>query len=46
MLFRSHRQRLLQKGEQAASALLMPIALMFVGVMLIVIASALQSFSL
>ncbi len=45
-LWSQHRQRLLQKGEQAASALLMPIALMFVGVMLIVIASALQSFSL
>ena len=40
------RQTLLQKGEKAASALLMPIALMFGGVMLIVIASAIQSFSL
>jgi tight adherence protein C len=45
-LWEQHRQRLLQKGEQAASALLMPIALMFFGVMLIVITSALQSFSL
>ena len=40
------RQTLLQKGEKAASALLMPIALMFFGVMLIVIASAVQSFSI
>lgn len=45
-LWAQHRQRLLQKGEQAASALLMPIALMFFGVMLIVIASAIQSFSI
>lgn len=45
-LWGQHRQRLLQKGEQAASALLMPIAMMFFGVMLIVIASAVQSFSL
>lgn len=40
------RQNMLQKGEKAASALLMPIALMFFGVMLIVIAAAMQSFSL
>lgn len=45
-LWGQHRQKLLQKGEQAASALLMPIALMFLGVMLIVIASAMQSFSI
>lgn len=45
-LWGQRRQRLLQKGEQAASALLMPIALMFFGVMLIVIAAAMQSFSL
>lgn len=45
-LWSQHRQRLLQKGEQAASALLMPIALMFFGVMLIVIASAVQSFTM
>lgn len=45
-LWGQHRQRLLQKGEKAASALLMPIALMFAGIMLIVIASAMQSFSL
>lgn len=45
-LWGQHRQRLLQKGEQAASALLMPIALMFAGTMLIVIVSAMQSFSL
>ena len=44
-LWGQHRQRLLQKGEQAASALLMPIAMMFFGVMLIVVASAVQSFS-
>lgn len=40
------RQYLLQKGEKAAGALLMPIALMFFGVMLIVISAAMQSFSL
>lgn len=45
-LWGQHRQKLLQKGEQAASALLMPIAMMFFGVMLIVIASAVQSFSM
>lgn len=45
-LWAHHRQTMLQKGEKAASALLVPIALMFVGVMLIVIAAALQSFSL
>lgn len=45
-LWSQRRQRLLQKGEQAAGALLMPIALMFFGVMLIVIAAAVQSFSL
>lgn len=45
-LWAHHRQMMLQKGETAASALLMPIALMFVGVMLIVIAAAMQSFSL
>ena len=32
-LWAKHRQTMLQKGEQAASALLMPIALMFLGVM-------------
>ena len=45
-LWAQRRQYLLQKGEKAASALLMPIALMFAGIMLIVIAAALQSFSL
>lgn len=45
-LWAQRRQRLLQKGEKAASALLMPISLMFFGVMLIVIAAAMQSFSL
>lgn len=45
-LWAHHRQVLLQKGEKAAGALLMPIALMFFGVMLIVIAAAMQSFSM
>lgn len=45
-LWGQHRQRLLQKGEQAASALLMPISLMFFGVMMLVIAAAMQSFSI
>lgn len=45
-LWASKRQRTLQKGEKAASALLMPIALMFLGVMLIVISAAMSSFSL
>lgn len=39
------RQYMLQKGEKAAGALLMPIAMMFLGVMIIVIAAAMQSFS-
>lgn len=45
-LWAHHRQVLLQKGEKAAGALLMPIALMFFGVMLIVIVAAMQSFSM
>ena len=45
-LWANRRQVMLQKGEAAASALLIPIALMFFGVMLIVIAAAVQSFSL
>ena len=45
-LWAQYRQRLLQKGEQAASGLLMPVALMFGGVIIIVLASAMQSFSL
>lgn len=45
-LWAHHRQVLLQKGEKAAGALLMPIVLMFFGVMLIVIVAAMQSFSL
>lgn len=45
-LWETHRQTMLQKGEKAAVALLMPIALMFLGVMMIVIAAAMQSFSL
>lgn len=40
------RQIMLQKGEKAAGALLMPIALMFMGVMFIVIVAAMQSFSM
>ena len=43
-LWGQRRQKLLQKGEQAASALLMPITLMFFGVMLIIVAAAIQSF--
>lgn len=45
-LWAHHRQVMLQKGEKAASALLMPIALMFMGVMMIVVAAAMQSFSM
>lgn len=45
-LWATRRQVMLQKGEKAASALLMPIALMFLGVMIIVIAAAMQSFGL
>ncbi len=39
------RQRLLQKGEKASSALIAPIGLMFVGVILIIIVAAVQSMS-
>lgn len=45
-LWSSNRQLMLQKGEKAAGALLMPIALMFFGVMMIVVSAALQSFTL
>ena len=45
-LWAHRRQAMLQKGEKAAGALLMPIALMFLGVMLIVISAAMQSFSM
>lgn len=45
-LWNHHRQTTLQKGEKAASALLIPIALMFLGIMLIVIVAAVQSFSI
>ena len=41
-LWAEHRQYMLQKGEQAAGALLMPITLMLGGVMLIVVSSAVQ----
>jgi len=44
-LWNHRRQIALQRGEKAASALLAPIALMLVGVMLIIIAAAMQSFS-
>lgn len=44
-LWSLHRQTMLQKGEKAAGALLAPIALMFVGVILLIMAAALQSFS-
>lgn len=45
-LWSHHRQVMLQKGEKAAGALLVPIALMFVGVMLLVIVAAVLSFTL
>lgn len=45
-LWSHRRQTMLQKGEKAAGALLMPIALMFLGVMLIVLSAAMQSFSM
>lgn len=45
-LWAQRRQTLLQKGEKAAGALLMPIALMFLGVMMIVVVAAVQSFGL
>lgn len=44
-LWAQHRQRLLQKGEAAASALLAPIGLMFGGTLLLVVAAAMQSMS-
>ena len=45
-LWNERKQRMLQKGENASGALLAPIAIMLLGVMLIIIVSALQSFSL
>ena len=45
-IWQERKQIMLQKGEKAASALLMPIVMLFAGIMLIVIAAALQSFSL
>ena len=45
-LWAHHRQFMLQKGEKAASALLMPIVMMFAGVMMIVVVAAMQSFSI
>ena len=44
-LWKLKKQLMLQKGEKAASALLVPITLMFAGIMLIVLASAVQSLS-
>ncbi len=44
-LWEFKRQYLLQKGEVAAGALLAPIGLMFGGIMLIIIAAAMQSFA-
>lgn len=44
-LWNLKKQRLLQKGEKAASLLIAPIGLMFVGVILIIIAAAMQSMS-
>lgn len=44
-LWNLKRQKLLQKGEKASSALIAPIGLMFVGVILIIIAAAMQSMS-
>lgn len=45
-LWARKRQQMLQKGEKAAGALLMPIALMFFGIMLIIISAAMQSFTM
>ena len=45
-LWEFKRQQMLQKGEKAAGALLAPVGLMFAGVMLIVLAAAMQSFSM
>lgn len=45
-LWSIHRQKTLQKGEKAAGELLIPIALMFGGIMLIVISAAMSSFSM
>ncbi len=45
-IWNHHRQTMLQKGEKAAGALLAPIAIMFAGIMLVIIVSAVQSFSL
>lgn len=45
-LWSVHKQRVLQKGEKAAGALLVPISLMFAGIILIVISAAMASFSI
>lgn len=44
-LWNLKRQKLLQKGEKAASTLIAPIGLMFIGVILIILAAAMQSMS-
>lgn len=44
-IWEHHRQSVLQKGEKAAGELLAPIALMFVGIILIIMAAAMQSFT-
>ena len=44
-LWARRRQIMLQKGEKAAGALLMPIMLMFIGVIMIVLSAAMQSFT-
>ena len=44
-LWNLRKQKLLQKGEKAASTLIAPIGLMFIGVILIIMAAAMQSMS-
>lgn len=45
-LWELKRQKLLQKGEKAAGALLAPIGIMFVGVILIIVAASLSSLNI
>lgn len=44
-IWEHRRQVVLQKGEKAAGELLAPIALMFIGIILIIMAAAMQSFT-
>ena len=44
-LWELKKQKLLQKGEQAATKLVIPTTLMFVGVILVVLSSALTGLS-